>query len=73
MVNRSLTEAVEPAVDVSHLGQVAVVDAQTLHDDDVHAKNTLEDPDRVGLTPNASHSWRRRSCGSRCRRSRGPR
>ena len=56
MVNRSLTEAVELAVDVSNLGQVAVVDAQTLHDDDIHAKNTLDDPERVGLTPNTSHS-----------------
>jgi alpha-N-arabinofuranosidase len=56
MVNRSLTEAVELAVDVSNLGQVAVVDAQTLHDDDIHAKNTLDDPERVGLTPNNSHS-----------------
>ncbi|MGI5239739.1 alpha-N-arabinofuranosidase [Dactylosporangium sp. CA-139066] len=56
MVNRSLTEAVELAVDVSNLGQVYVVDAQTLHDDDIHAKNTLDDPERVGLKPNTSHS-----------------
>ncbi|WP_433087473.1 alpha-N-arabinofuranosidase [Dactylosporangium sp. CA-052675] len=56
MVNRSLTEAVELSVDVSNLGQVAVVDARTLHDDDIHAKNTLDDPQRVGLTPNTSHS-----------------
>jgi alpha-L-arabinofuranosidase len=56
MVNRSLTEAVELTVDVSSLGQVVVVDAQTLHDDDIHAKNTLDDPERVGLTPNTSHS-----------------
>ena len=56
MVNRSLTEAVELAVDVSNLGQVAVVDAQTLHDDDIHAKNTLDDLERIGLKPNISHS-----------------
>ncbi len=56
MVNRSLTEAVELAVDVSNLGQVGVVDAQTLHDDDIHAKNTLDLPERVGLTPNTSHA-----------------
>ena len=56
MVNRSLTEAVELTVDVSSLGQVQVVDAQTLHDDDIHAKNTIDDQERVGLKPNTSHS-----------------
>ncbi len=55
-VNRSLTESVELAVDVSTLGPVGVVDAQTLHDDDIHAKNTLDDQERVGLKPNTSHS-----------------
>jgi len=55
MVNRSLTETVDLAVDVSHLGEVEVVDAQTLHDDDIHAKNTLNDRERVALKPNKSH------------------
>ncbi len=56
MVNRSLTEAVELAVDVRNLGEVQVVDAQTLHDDDIHAKNTLDKPERVRLNRNTSHS-----------------
>lgn len=56
MVNRSLTEAVELTVDVSSLGPVRVVDAQTLHDADIHAKNTLDAQERVGLRPNTSHS-----------------
>jgi len=56
MVNRSLTEPVEMVVDVSSLGPVEVVDAQTLHDDDIHAKNTLDDQKRVHLKPNTSYS-----------------
>ncbi len=56
LVNRSLTEAVELIVDVRSLGPVEVVHAQTLHDDDIHAKNTLDDPERVGIKPNTSHS-----------------
>jgi len=35
---------------------VEVVDAQTLHDDDIHAKNTLDDQKRVHLKPNTSYS-----------------
>jgi alpha-N-arabinofuranosidase len=56
MVNRSLTEPVEMTVDVSSLGPVEVVDAQTLHDDDIHAKNTLDDQKRVHLKPNTTYS-----------------
>jgi alpha-N-arabinofuranosidase len=56
MVNRSLTEAVELVVDVRNLGEVEVVDAQTLHEDDVLAKNTLDEPERVGLKRNTAHS-----------------
>ncbi|MDQ0642907.1 arabinosylfuranosidase ArfA [Microbacterium murale] len=56
LVNRSLTEAVTVQIDVSRLGDVSVVSAQTLHDDDIHARNTLEDPERVGLKENTSAS-----------------
>ena len=74
LVNRSLDEEVEIVVDVSILGEVTVGDAETLHDDDIHAANTLQDPERVGLTAerDARVSATAR-CASRCRRSRGPR
>jgi alpha-L-arabinofuranosidase len=54
LVNRSTTEDVRVTVDISALGDVRVLDAQTLSDDDVYAKNTLDDPERVGLTSNDS-------------------
>ena len=54
LVNRSLTEEVTVDVDISRLGDVAIDLAQTLHDDDIHARNTLEDPERVGLKENTS-------------------
>lgn len=56
LVNRSLTDEVTVQIDVSRLGDVSVVSAQTLHDDDIHARNTLEDPERVGLKENTSAS-----------------
>jgi alpha-N-arabinofuranosidase len=34
------------------LGDVALGDVQSLHDDDMHAANTLHDPERVRLRPN---------------------
>ncbi|HET8780212.1 MAG TPA: alpha-L-arabinofuranosidase C-terminal domain-containing protein, partial [Agromyces sp.] len=54
LVNRSLDEEVEIVVDTSILGAVGIVSAQTLWDDDIHATNTLQQPDRVRLRPNAS-------------------
>ncbi len=54
LVNRSTTEAIEVTVDVAALGEVSVLEAHTLSDDDVYAKNTLEDPERVAPHPNAS-------------------
>ncbi|UKA56805.1 arabinosylfuranosidase ArfA [Arthrobacter sp. FW306-2-2C-D06B] len=54
LVNRSRTEEVTVTVDLTALDGVIVVDAQTLSDADVYAKNTLEDQDRVGLQPNKS-------------------
>lgn len=52
LVNRSLDEPVEIVVDVRMLGDVALGSAESLHDDDIHAANTLADPDRVRLRPN---------------------
>ena len=52
LVNRSLDEAVEFIVDVSLLGAVSLRSADSLHDADMHAANTLSNPERVKLTPN---------------------
>jgi alpha-N-arabinofuranosidase len=54
LVNRSTSEEAELTINVSRLGDVSILDAQTLADSDVYAANTLEDPDRVGLTTNDS-------------------
>ncbi|WEK61030.1 MAG: alpha-N-arabinofuranosidase [Candidatus Microbacterium colombiense] len=54
LVNRSLTEEVTVQVDVSRLGAVSVTSAQTLQDDDIHARNTIDDPERVGMQENTS-------------------
>ncbi|MDY0829948.1 alpha-N-arabinofuranosidase [Microbacterium sp. BG28] len=54
LVNRSTTEAIEVTVDVSALGEVGVLEAHTLSDEDVYAKNTLEDPERVAPRANDS-------------------
>ncbi|MDF1478525.1 alpha-N-arabinofuranosidase [Leifsonia sp. H3M29-4] len=51
-VNRSLTEPVELELDVLALGHVGSVSALTLHDDDMHATNSLHAPERVGLSQN---------------------
>lgn len=49
LVNRSQTESIEVTIDVTELGTVHVDEAVTLWDDDVYAKNTLADQNRVGL------------------------
>jgi alpha-N-arabinofuranosidase len=54
VVNRSLDDEVELAVDVARLGDVAVGGAHGIHDPDMHAANTLSDPERVGLVENAT-------------------
>ncbi len=54
LVNRSRTEEATVTIDLTALDGVIVVEAQTLSDADVYAKNTLEDQDRVGLQPNKS-------------------
>jgi alpha-N-arabinofuranosidase len=52
LVNRSLEESVEIVVDIALLCDVALLSAESLHDDDIHAANTLSDPERVGLRAN---------------------
>jgi alpha-L-arabinofuranosidase len=54
LVNRSQTEAIEVSVDISPLGDAHLLSAQGIWDRDVTAKNTLDDPERVGLTDNTT-------------------
>ena len=54
LVNRSTSEDTTVTINVGALGQVRLESAQTLWDEDVYAKNTLAQPDRVGLKPNQS-------------------
>jgi alpha-L-arabinofuranosidase len=54
VINRSQTEALTLTIDIAALGDVTVLSADTLADDDIQAKNTLERPDRVGLNANTS-------------------
>ena len=54
LVNRSLDAATTVAIDVSHLGPVSIAETYTLSDDDIYAKNTLADQERVALHPNDS-------------------
>jgi len=54
LVNRSLDQEVEIVVDTSILGDVGIVSVESLWDDDIHAANTMQDPERVALRPNDS-------------------
>ena len=54
LVNRSESEEAVVTIDIATLGPVTVLSAETLADADVTAKNTLKQPDRVRLAPNAS-------------------
>ena len=45
-------KAVQADVETRNLGNITVVAAESLHDDDMFAANTVSDPERVGLTPN---------------------
>ncbi|KTR92617.1 alpha-L-arabinofuranosidase, partial [Microbacterium testaceum] len=47
LVHRGREDAVDLAIDISGLGDVEIVEAHVLHDDDPYARNTLEDPERV--------------------------
>lgn len=51
LVNRSQTESIDVSIDIIDLGATTITEAHTLHDEDVYAKNTFEDQNRVGLTP----------------------
>jgi len=46
-VNRTLHEALQLQVDLSAFGDVVVIEAVSIHDDDPNAMNTAEEPDRV--------------------------
>lgn len=52
LVNRSMDEAVTIDIDVRLLGDVTLGEVESLYDDDIHAANTLSEPDRVRLRPN---------------------
>ncbi|MDQ1484104.1 MAG: alpha-L-arabinofuranosidase, partial [Actinomycetota bacterium] len=54
LVNRSLDLSTTVTIDISQLGDVAIIETQTLADDDIHAANTLADQNRVALSENAS-------------------
>ena len=56
LVNRSQSEDITVTVDLAALRGLSMVDAQSLYDADVYARNTLEEPERVGMTPNTSAS-----------------
>ncbi|PNI08955.1 alpha-L-arabinofuranosidase [Arthrobacter sp. AFG7.2] len=49
LVNRSQTEAIDITINVSELNAKVITEAVTLHDEDVYAKNTFQDQDRVGM------------------------
>jgi alpha-L-arabinofuranosidase len=54
LVNRDQSEAHEVSVDISAVSGVTIIESVSLWDDDRNAKNTLEDPERVGLKTNDS-------------------
>jgi alpha-N-arabinofuranosidase len=56
LVNRSATEEAVVTIDVSTLGTRSITEALSLWDDDPHARNTADHPERVGLRPNESTS-----------------
>lgn len=53
-VNRSLTEEVTLEIDTLSLSGISRAQATSLFDDDIHAANTLADPDRVRPKENTS-------------------
>jgi alpha-L-arabinofuranosidase len=54
LVNRSQTEEITVTIDIAALDGFSTVDAQSLYDTDVYAKNTLEEPERVTMKTNTS-------------------
>ena len=57
LVNRSSTEPTTVRIDVRALGVSQITEAATLCDDDVYAKNTLHDQNRVGLRDLEGRAW----------------
>ena len=56
LVNRSTTSEATVTIDAAGFGSWSSVEANGIWDDDVNAKNTLEQQDRVGLRANTSVS-----------------
>jgi len=54
LVNRAQDGPTTVTIDVNALGLVDVRETHMLSDDDIHAANTLEQPERVGVAPNYS-------------------
>lgn len=54
LVNRSQTDSIQVSVDLLGMEQLQIQSAQSLFDSDIHAANTLQDPERVGMQPNSS-------------------
>jgi alpha-N-arabinofuranosidase len=54
LVNRAQDAPTTVTIDVSQLGAVTIVETHTLTDDDIYAKNTLADQNRVEPHPNDS-------------------
>ena len=56
LVNRDTSASTTVTIDVSELGLASVTEAVGVWDDDVYARNTLENQDRVGLRENSTAS-----------------
>lgn len=54
LVNRSKTETISLTIKLGGLGDVSIVSAQSLFDQEITAANTLEQPERVSMKNNAS-------------------
>jgi alpha-L-arabinofuranosidase len=54
LVNRALDAAASVTIDVSRLGDVSIEETHTLADNDIYARNTHEDQQRVQVSPNAT-------------------
>jgi alpha-N-arabinofuranosidase len=54
LVNRSLTDEITVDIDAGLLAAASIDSARSLYDDDMHAANTLAEPERVGLRDNTS-------------------
>ncbi len=54
LVNRALDAAATVTIDVSRLGEVSIKETHTLADNDIHARNTLEDQQRVSVAPDVT-------------------